>query len=88
MRIQTQLAFVSFCRIYIPTRIIILFMIFVRDGIHSDADHNSSRVGVGVVVVVVIVVGGGVAIFTMGYLENALSYQANFLYGDLYESKL
>ena len=33
---------------------------FVRDGIHSDADYNSSRVGVGVVVVVV------VAIFTMG----------------------
>ena len=35
---------------------------FVRDGIHSDADYNSSRVGVGVVVVVVVVV----AIFTMG----------------------
>ena len=25
--------------------------LFVRDGIHSDADYNSSRVGVGVVVV-------------------------------------
>ena len=34
--------------------------IFVRDGIHSDADYNSTRVGVVVVVVVV------VRIFTMG----------------------
>ena len=34
--------------------------LFVRNGKHSDADYNSSRVGVGVVVVVV------VAIFTMG----------------------
>ena len=37
--------------------------VFVRDGIHSDADYNSSRVGVVVVVVIVVVV---VAIFTMG----------------------
>ena len=37
-------------------------VIFVRDGIHSDADYNSTRVGVVVVVVVVVVV----AIFTMG----------------------
>ena len=39
--------------------------IFVRDGIHSVADYNStriSRMGVGVVVVVVVVV----RIFTMG----------------------
>ena len=36
--------------------------IFVRDGIHSDADYNSTRVGVVVVVVVVVVV----RIFTMG----------------------
>ena len=50
--------------------------ICVRDGIHTDADYNSSRMGVGVVVFV-----GGVviAIFTMGYLENTLSYPANFL---------
>ena len=41
----------------------VLSLFFVRDGIHSDADYNSSRVGVGVVVVVVVVV---VAIFTMG----------------------
>ena len=33
---------------------------FVRDGIHSDADYNSTWVGVVIVVVVV------VAIFTMG----------------------
>jgi len=39
-------------------------MFFVRDGIHSDADYNSTRVGVFVVVVVVVVVV--VAIFTMG----------------------
>ena len=37
-------------------------LIFVRDGIHSDADYNSTRVGVVVVVVIVVVV----AIFTMG----------------------
>ena len=35
--------------------------VFVRDGIHSDADYNSTRVGVVVVVVVVVV-----RIFTMG----------------------
>ena len=35
--------------------------IFVRDGILSVADYNSTRVGVVVVVVVVVV-----AIFTMG----------------------
>ena len=35
---------------------------FVRDGIHSDADYNSTRVGVVVVVVVVVVV----YFFTMG----------------------
>ena len=32
-----------------------LSLIFVRDGIHSDADYNSTRVGVVVVVVVVVV---------------------------------
>ena len=31
-------------------------ILFVRDGIHSVADYNSSRMGVGVVVVVVVVV--------------------------------
>ena len=31
-------------------------LIFVRDGIPSDADYNSTRVGVVVVVVVVVVV--------------------------------
>ena len=36
-------------------------LIFVRDGIHSDADYNSTRVGVVVIVVVVVV-----RIFTMG----------------------
>ena len=41
----------------------------VRDGIPSDADYNSTRVGVVVIVVVVVVV----RIFTMGWLENALS---------------
>ena len=35
---------------------------FVRGGIHSDADYNSTRVGVVVVVVVVVVV----YFFTMG----------------------
>ena len=44
---------------------IIFHQIFVRDGIHSDADYNSSRVGVGVVIVVVVVVVV-VAILTMG----------------------
>ena len=39
-----------------------VILIFVRDGIHSDADYNSTRVGVVVVVVVVVVV----RIFTMG----------------------
>ena len=38
------------------------FFLFVRDGILSVADYNSTRVGVVVVVVVVVVV----AIFTMG----------------------
>ena len=38
----------------------VVFVLFVRDGIHSDADYNSTRVGVVVVVVVV------VRIFTMG----------------------
>ena len=63
--------------------------IFVRNGIHSDADYYSSRVGVGVVVFVVVGGGGGggFAIFKMGYhgrvsWYQALSYQANFLYGD------
>ena len=37
--------------------------VFVRDGIPSDADYNSTRVGVVVVVLVVVVV---VCIFTMG----------------------
>ena len=36
-----------------------------------------TRVGVVVVVVVIIVV---VRIFTMGYLENSLSYQVDFLH--------
>ena len=36
--------------------------LFVRDGIHSVADYNSTLMGVVVVVVVVVVV----AIFTMG----------------------
>ena len=36
------------------------FALFVRDGIHSDADYNSSRVGVAVNVVVIF------AIFIMG----------------------
>ena len=35
--------------------------VFVRDGIHSVADYNSTRMGVGVVVVVVVVY-----FFTMG----------------------
>ena len=35
--------------------------LFVRDGIHSVADYNSTRMGVGVVVVVVVVY-----FFTMG----------------------
>ena len=38
-------------------------ILFVRDGILSVADYNSTWIGVGVVVVVVVVV---VAIFTMG----------------------
>ena len=37
-------------------------LFFVRDGIHSVADYNSTRMGVGVVVVVVVVV----YFFTMG----------------------
>ena len=37
-------------------------LLFVRDGIHSVADYNSTRMGVGVVVVVVVVV----YFFTMG----------------------
>ena len=40
----------------------IQFHVFFREGIPSDADYNSTRVGVVVVVVVVVVV----RIFTMG----------------------
>ena len=40
----------------------IIFSLFVRDGIHSVADYNSTLIGVVVVVVVVVVV----RIFTMG----------------------
>ena len=39
-------------------------LLFVRDGIHSVADYNSTRMAVGVVVVVVVVVV--VYFFTMG----------------------
>ena len=38
------------------------FSLFVRDGIHSDADYNLTLIGVVVVVVVVVVV----YFFTMG----------------------
>ena len=44
----------------------LIALVFVRDGIHTVADYNStriSRMGVGVVVVVVVVV---VYFFTMG----------------------
>ena len=40
-----------------------MISVFVCDGIPSDADYNSTRVGVVVVVVVVVIV---VRIFTMG----------------------
>ena len=55
--------------------------IFVRDGILSVADYNSTRVGV--VVVVVIFVAVVVADFFMGSLKNALSYKAEILHEDL-----
>ena len=50
------------------------FVFFVRDGIHSDADYNSTRVGVVVVVVV--------RIFTWDN-SNALSDQVDVLHGYL-----
>ena len=34
----------------------VMFGVFVRDGIHSDADYNLTLIGVVVVVVVVVVV--------------------------------
>ena len=40
--------------------------IFVRDGIHSVADYDSTLMGVVVVVVLVVVLGVVVQIFTMG----------------------
>ena len=39
----------------------LILLLFVRDGIHSVADYNSTRMGVVVVVVVVVVY-----FFTMG----------------------
>ena len=57
---RTSRAICYLCRI--PCNAV--FGIFVRDGIISVADYNSTRVGVVVVVVIVVVVV--VAIFTMG----------------------
>ena len=61
--------------LFIPSFVVII-VVFVRDGIISVADFNSSWMGV--VGVVVVVVVGGKAIFTMGYHENALSYKVDF----------
>ena len=41
-------------------------LVFVRDGIHSDADYNSTLMGVVVVIVVVVIVVVVVYFFTMG----------------------
>ena len=49
--------------LFIPSFVVII-VVFVRDGIISVADFNSSWMGV--VAVVVVVVVGGKAIFTMG----------------------
>ena len=54
-------------------------LLFVRDGLHSVADYNSTLIGVVVVLVVVLVKSR----FSQWDNLNALSYQVDFLHGIL-----